>query len=618
MERQEDGSYLVKDGWVTNCQPGRPKWRLKAARAKIRPGHDVRLHRSTFVLGGAPILYSPFAMISIAEEPRQSGFLLPGFGNDSDRGFTVGTAFFWAINPHADLTVGGQFFNQGGWTQTAEFRARPSTTSTIDVNYFGAIATPVSRPGRDDLRLSGQSGNILAAAELGSGWRGVLDIGFLSSFRFRQAFAVTFNEAVRSEVRADAFLTNNPDTFYFNGFVSRFQDFFRSLPETSVTIFTIPGVEFGTRPYWLDWIKEQPIYFSFDSSVSGMRRDDPRFQTPEIVQRYSVFPRLTIPLRWGRYFGITPSFGVRASRYSSRLLEDPSQPGGKRVVNDPLRRITQEVSVDLRFPSWQRIFDRGEHKYKHVVEPEVTYRYVNGVRSFEEIIRFDENDILTDTHEVEYGLTQRLFVKESSDGHVQELLTWRVSQKYFFDPDLRGAIRPGQRNVVDAFTSITPFAFADEPRRFSPIVSVLKFTPGGRYDVDFRVDFDTDKSLLANSRIAGHVRLTDLVRVSIAHFTTRNDELLQPKANEIRTRVVYGRLFRPGLNAAFSFRWNLERDFFPNQVFQASYNWDCCGVGFSFRRLGIGTIRGQNEFRFFFTVANVGTFGTIEERQRIF
>jgi LPS-assembly protein len=281
--------------------------------------------------------------------------------------------------------------------------------------------------------------------------------------------------------------------------------------------------------------------------------------------------------------------------------------------------VTEEVSLNLAFPSFQRIFERPQRRYKHVIEPEATYRYVNGVRSFEEFLRFDEEDILTDTHEVEYSLTQRVFVKEQNDdGQARQFLSWRLSQKYYFDPDFRGALRPGARNLFTALNSLTGFAFADQPRRFSPIASVLKLTPGGRYDTDFRFDYDTTKNRLVNSRLAVQAKLTEDVRFSVAHFITRNAELLQPKANQVRLLASYGQLNRPGLNAAFGTTWDVRQDFLPNAVFQTSYNWDCCGVAFSYRRLGLGPLRSQNEFRFAFTIANVGTFGNIRRGERLF
>jgi len=623
VDRRGDGSYLVQHGWVTNCQPGRPKWRLKAARAEIRPGNDARLYYSTFLIKGVPILFSPYFSMSLADQPRQTGFLLPSFGNDSRRGLTVGDAFFWAINPHADLTLGAQYFNQGGWTQSADFRALPARRTHVEVNYFRAVAGKLARTQRRRQNIgidqSGQYARVYAETRWGNGFRGVMDLDYLSSFAFRLGFAETFNEAVRSEVHADAFLTNNPGALYFNGFVSRYQTFFQPQPETSITLLQAPGFEFGTRPYFLDWFKSQPVYFSFDSAVGGMRRDEPRYQTPDLVQRYSFFPRVTFPFHLGPYFGLTPTLGVRATRYSARVVDDPSAPGGKRVLNEPLRRVTEEVSVDLRFPSLQRIFEGGDHKYKHVIEPEVTYRYVNGVRHTDEFLRFDDSDILSDTHEIEYALTQRLFRKEpGEDGRAREILSLRMSQKYFFDPDLRDSLRPGVRNVLAAMTSLTPFAWAAGPRRFSPIASTLQFNPGGRYRADLRLDFDPDQGKVTNTRLTAGARLTDLLRLSVSHFTTRNLEFLQPHANQLRFMAAYGELYRRGFNAVMAFTWDMRRDFLPNTVVQTSYNWDCCGVAFSYRRLGLGLLRSQNEYRFTFTLANVGSFGTIRSRERLF
>ncbi|OFV85872.1 MAG: hypothetical protein A2620_02785 [Acidobacteria bacterium RIFCSPHIGHO2_01_FULL_67_28] len=82
--------------------------------------------------------------------------------------------------------------------------------------------------------------------------------------------------------------------------------------------------------------------------------------------------------------------------------------------------------------------------------------------------------------------------------------------------------------------------------------------------------------------------------------------------------MAYGELYRRGFNAVVASTWDMRRDFLPNTVVQTSYNWDCCGVAFSYRRLGLGLLRSQNEYRFTFTLANVGSFGTIRSRERLF
>ncbi len=607
---------------MTNCTPGSPKWRMQSARANVRPGKDVRLYHATFSIRGVPVLYSPYSAISIADQPRQSGFLWPTFGNDSLRGTNLSLAYFWAINPQADLQVGSTFYNQGGWTQSATFRALPTVKSRVEVNYFGAIADKLRRTQERKhgigIDQSGHTGRVFGEALLPHGFRAVADINFLSSQAFRLAFAETFLEAVLSEVRANAFVTNNPDTFYFNGYVHRYQNFFSADPEESVTLWTGPGFDAGTRPRPLPWFRRTPVYFSLDAHAGGVHRDDPQIQTPSLLQRYEIYPRLSVPLRLGPYFGVTPTFGLRAMRYGAREIADPLVPGGLTIVNQPLRRVTGEVSVDVRFPSFERIFERKNTRYKHIIEPDVTYRYRNGVHDFAEIIRFDERDIVTDTNEVEYGITQRIFVKNRGEAaQPRELLRWRIAQKYFINRDFGGALQPGMRNVFQSTIALTPFAFSDQARGFSPITTSIQITPGGRFDTDFRLDYDPNKHKALNTRLGVNLTLTELVRLTVTHYTLRNTDQFQPRFNQLWLLATYGNLYRRGFNVAGGVAWDIRQDYLPSSLVQTSYNWDCCGVAFAFRRLGLGTLRSQNEYRFVFTVANVGSFGNLRPNERL-
>ena len=70
----------------------------------------------------------------------------------------------------------------------------------------------------------------------------------------------------------------------------------------------------------------------------------------------------------------------------------------------------------MRPPTLDRVFDREflGRKWKHVIEPRVTYRFVSGVNNFARILRFDERDILSNTNEVEYGVVNRLYAKRTS------------------------------------------------------------------------------------------------------------------------------------------------------------------------------------------------------------
>src|SRR4029077_18867480 len=120
---------------------------------------------------------------------------------------------------------------------------------------------------------------------------------------------------------------------------------------------------------------------------------------------------------------------------------------------------------------FERIFYKPDsrRKFKHTIEPNVTYRYVTGINNFPRLIRFDADSTLTDTNEVSYGITQRLWVKEGDD-QPQELISWKLIQKHFFDPTFGGALIPGVRNVFQTLGEVSPFAFADGPRNWSPLI----------------------------------------------------------------------------------------------------------------------------------------------------
>ena len=64
------------------------------------------------------------------------------------------------------------------------------------------------------------------------------------------------------------------------------------------------------------------------------------------------------------------------------------------ATSDAVNRKALEGSLELRPPALDRIFGREflGRKWKHVIEPRVTYRYVTGVNNFGSILRFDERD----------------------------------------------------------------------------------------------------------------------------------------------------------------------------------------------------------------------------------
>src|SRR4029077_12954981 len=110
-------------------------------------------------------------------------------------------------------------------------------------------------------------------------------------------------------------------------------------------------------------------------------------------------------------------------------------------------------------------------------------------------VRFDEDETLTDTNQVEYGITQRLY-RRTGSGDAEEVASWRIAQQYYFDRTFGGALVTGQRNLFQALDSFTPFAFYDTPRNTSPILTDLRIDAGRGFDPQFILNYDAQRGQL--------------------------------------------------------------------------------------------------------------------------
>ncbi len=610
IQRLDERTWEIRGAWVTVCKPDMEIWKFYAPRATIKLERSVRLYNATFRIAHVPVIYLPYATAPAGRELRQSGFLLPHMANSTRKGFVIGDSFYWAPVEWADLTIGAEYLSRRGYSQIADLRVRPWEQARLEASYFAVNDRGLIDASGVRVPQAGHQTHVGFEALLPAGWRAVADLNQLTSLSFRLAFAETFREAANPEIRSSAFLTNNFRGLSLNFSTINYKNFFSASPETAVVLRASPAARFSSVEQ-SPWARV-PVYFGFEVSADAVHRSDPGLRTPAAVQRTEIAPRVTLPLLRSPWLGFTPSFTLRTTRYGSSLLAGS-------VVGDSVRRTTAEVSADIRPPSLSRVWERDGSKWKHAVEPRIIYRYVDGVGQFGRFIRFDETDTLTDTNELEYSVTQRFFRRDSAaDAQAGELLSWRVAQKYYFDPTFGGAIVAGQRNTFQALNSITPFAFAAEPRRFSPVVSDVRLMPGARYDARVRIDYDTHRSRLTTFGALLNLRPYGESFITLAHFATRSDPVLQPRSHQVRALVGWGAIHRRGLNGTFGVSYDVRQSFIQNQVAQISWNGSCCGIGFEFRRLALGPLRNENQFRVALMIANIGTFGNLRRQEKIF
>jgi LPS-assembly protein len=444
--------------------------------------------------------------------------------------------------------------------------------------------------------------------DLGHGFTGRAEINYLSSLLFRQAFTESFQEAVFSESSSTAFLAKHWSTYSLNFAATRVENFQTIEPEDKILIRKVPEVSFLSRDRQVSG-RVLPVWVSFETAAGLLHRSQPLYSTQPFMNRFDAQPRVMTALRW-KDFHLLPSFSIRETYYGQSW-------DSQRVSNAGVNRFSREAFVELIAPSLTRTFHKKTFfgdEIKHVIEPRFTFRHVAGVQDFDRIIRFDETELLSNTTEAEISLINRFYVKKK--GYAYEALTWQLWQRRYFDPTFGDAIVEGQRNVLLSGTQLTPYTFFDRPRSYSPIVSVLRTLPYPNVGVELRTDYDPLLGQVVNSSLTADARLGSYF-VSAGHSYVRSTEVLTPKANQLRTAIGWGLPNRKGWNTAFSSVYDFRLGITQFVTTEVAYNSDCCGISMQYRRFSFGT-RNENQFRVAFTIANIGSFGTLRKQEKLF
>ncbi len=659
VEKLSPTRYVVRQGTVTSCELPKPKWTFNAEKIIVDVGGTAKIYNSTFRVRKVPILYLPYAQHPVEKLGRETGFLIPSFGTSSRKGFIMGESFFWAINRSMDTTLGAEYYSRRGWAQHLDFRARPSETSYINLRYFGVLDRGIWN-GATVEDQGGEEVHLNAEGLFRGGIRGVTSIDYLNTFVFRLAFTENFSETVNSEVKSLAFLTKNYDGYSFNLLTSRYQNFQSTQPGDLVTILRAPSLDVGSVDRKLG---PTPLYWGFDAAVEGVSRKEPGLVTANLVGRLDLHPRMSLPVFF-RGWTFRPELALRDTYYTQQLLPVAGTPGTP--VDNDINRRSLETSFELRAPTLGRIFEKPiwGRKIKHTIEPRMVYRYATGVENFPFIIRFDTRDILSNTNEIEYGILQRLYSKRISgeeceaaapgrtvtpsqasvnqprseaaepapastcSAAAREVITWELKQKYFFDPFFGGAVVDGKRNVFTTTADFAGIAFLTSPRRFSPIVSRIRARTTRNTDIQWELDYDTVMGRVNSSTAFVNYRIGDYFLGGAHAFLLAPGEIFSSpvptplpapdRFNQFRIITGYGDPAKRGWSGAVNVGFDANFNFLQYSAVQTSYNWDCCGMSVEYRRFALGSVRNENQFRFAFTLANVGTFGNLRRQERIF
>ena len=536
------------------------------------------------------------------------------------------------------------------------------------------------------------------------------NIDYLSSYVYREAFSDNYNQAVTSDIVSTAYITHQADGFELAGLADRYQGIkivgTPNRAQQEVHIFHAPTISLDSTERVVPGTGNalsKGLEVSLDSAASGLKRTQPNFETGGIVERFDLHPQASYPIAISKWHFV-PSIAVRETFYTRSRARAPGQLPEQSETK--LLRSDFEFAFAVRPPALTRTFD-PKHltkllgtELRHTVESEITYRITDGVHNFPSILRFDATDVVSNTDEVEYGVTQRLFRRPqaqsattnspqpcrteevaqapgfSSDAPTgnddapqvpdadsplpgrcpsEELISWRLTQKYFVDQKFGGAIINGRRNIFQTTLDLTGVAFLTEPREISPLISRLRVRTSAHTDIEWDFDLDTGAKKFNSSNLyldlhqgnafgaLSYARLdapgrfyTENPTPTAGVASTNGVTSSISDFNQLRVLLGYGNPTRPGLSIAANSGIDLKALYgatstsssgqsvtaYPALLqyatVQASYNWNCCGLAIEYRKFELGSVRNEGTYRFNFTLANIGAAGNLRRAERLF
>jgi LPS-assembly protein len=655
VERVGLNEVVITNGKFTACEDTVPKWSFTASEARIRQNDRLKLKNAKFKVKDITLVPVPFASISLKKEDRSSGFLTPTIGYSARKGARLSGAYYKTLGRSADVTFRGDLYTSRGIGFGLDLRTRANSRSYFNFGFYAVQDRILGH--KADADHPDQGGSIVYADGVhyfSNGFTAAADVRLTSSLSFRQVFSDGIQQII-SPIEVSQVFVNKSWNNYTLNLLARSQVI--SIPNVRIKTKNLPSINFDKRPSQLSFLKN--VYFSFKTSLEGVSRreeaDDKALYiqqtgsdpvvSPALGQRFDIHPQVSVPFNF-KYLTLTATAGTRVTYYSNSFDDL------RRVIGRDVVRSYGEFEFDIRPVALARNFygKNNSFRFRHVIEPYVTYRLVKGVSNFNKIIRFDYTDTETDTNEIEFGLTNRFYTRKYTEAVTSEaqkrlqqnpelnknplavqpyeIFTLTVRGKYFFDKTFGGALIPGQRNQIAPITALSFYTFGGVPRRFSPLNIDVTYRPRKTIFANTRMDYGLQGDGLRDiSATVGYD--TKLLKIFQTFYYTRAVSLIPSlaqyaDANGKEAGTLRGSQWSPsifignrdkglyaGTSLFFDFQNRREQGGKPliSSLYTLGYAYDCCSVAIQYYTFNVG-IRRENRFVFSFKLNGIGAFGT--------
>ena len=455
IRKTGDNTYYAENSTITTCDADVPVWSFSARQLQVTLGGYATSQHTLLKLAGLPVFYFPFSILPVQTE-RQSGFLLPQYGQHRAGGTVVELPFYWAISNNADATLYQTILTNRGYMQGGELRHRGHEEAAATIRGFTLSDGSGEAPVNHRYWVAG-----MVNQPLGNGWqiRGTLDkvsdqnylkdfnFGYMGLTRFSRELLGDFGRNLEQEEVSQrvstGLLAKNYSWANITGF-SRYYQRLRS--DEPFAVNRLPGLSLSTVNLPLGNL---PLRVGVDSSYTHF------YQERGLDgHRLDLHPQASLEVLPIQSVSLNSRVGFRETLF----VTDQTTPSSPQNTTQSRQLFDSKVSLTS---SWAKDYGRDSGAssfFRHIVRPEVTYwniPHFDPVRfpAFDPfdigwVVRANRNlpirsgdDPVGGVNALTYGFSNHLLMRDQNaqgQAQVAEKLWVRFSQSAFFNTTSMG------------------------------------------------------------------------------------------------------------------------------------------------------------------------------------
>jgi len=450
IRKTGENTYYAENSTVTTCDADLPAWSFSARQLNVVLEGYATGQNSLFKLAGVPVFYFPYAVLPV-KTTRQTGFLLPQYGQHRAGGTVVETPFYWAVNNHSDVTFYQTVLTNRGYMQGGELRHRGHEDAAATMRVFGLsdgssgvstsrrywVAGMVNQPLGDDWQLRATVDRVSDLDYLKD-----FNFGYMSLNRYSRELLGDFGRTLEQEdvnTRvSNLMVTRNFSWANLTAYGRYYERLrlddprpFQRLPGLSLSTLTLP---LGNTPLRIG-LDSSYTHFYQDHGLAGHRLD--------------LHPQVWLQAQPLTGLSFSSRVGFRETLFR---VDDPT-PSSPQDTYQSRQLFDAKVALAS---SWVRDYGRDAEStkfYRHILRPEITYWNIPRfdpvrlpafdpfdigwvVRANRNLPVRDGDDPIGGVNALTYGFSNHLLGRsQTTQGQalVEEKLWFRLSQSVFFN-----------------------------------------------------------------------------------------------------------------------------------------------------------------------------------------